>query len=48
MVERNQPIGRILLGSTVVLEVPAAYISSVDNLDRVRAGETVLGARSVV
>lgn len=48
MVERGQRIGRILLGSTVVLEVPAAYICSVDNLDRVRAGETVLAAGSLV
>jgi phosphatidylserine decarboxylase len=39
-IERGQRIGRILLGSTVVLEVPAAVKVLVQPGDRVWAGET--------
>lgn len=39
-VERGQRIGRILLGSTVVLELPAAATLLTKVGDRVRAGET--------
>lgn len=39
-IERGQRIGRILLGSTVVLELPAAASVLVNVGDRVRAGET--------
>lgn len=46
-VERGQRIGRILLGSTVVLEVPEAHGCAVNTMDRVKAGETVLAARKV-
>lgn len=41
-VERGQRIGRILLGSTVVLELPAPTKMIVRNGDRVWAGETVI------
>lgn len=41
-VERGQRIGRILLGSTVVLEVPEAYSCAVSVGSRVSAGVTVL------
>jgi phosphatidylserine decarboxylase len=39
-IERGQRIGRILLGSTVVLELPAAVKVLVQTGDRVWAGET--------
>lgn len=39
---RGQRIGRILLGSTVVLELPAAIGLHVKVGDRVRAGETLV------
>jgi len=42
MVERGQRIGRILLGSTVVLELPEAVNLMVRRGDRVWAGETVV------
>jgi len=41
-VERGQRIGRILLGSTVVLELPATTELLVHKGDRVRAGETAV------
>ena len=41
-VERGQRIGRILLGSTVVLELPAATKLLVRTGDRVWAGETLV------
>lgn len=41
-IERGQRIGRILLGSTVVLELPAAVKLLVHDGDRVWAGETVV------
>ncbi len=41
-VERGQRIGRILLGSTVVLELPADIVLRVKVGERVRAGETVV------
>ena len=41
-VARGQRIGRILLGSTVVLELPASVILLVRTGERVRAGETVV------
>lgn len=43
-IERGQRIGRILLGSTVVLELPAAAALRVQVGQRVRAGETVVAA----
>jgi phosphatidylserine decarboxylase len=39
-IERGQRIGRILLGSTVVLELPEAVKLLVKKGDRVWAGET--------
>lgn len=42
VVERGQRIGRILLGSTVVLELPAATKLLVRTGDRVWAGETAV------
>lgn len=41
-IERGQRIGRILLGSTVVLELPASANLLVRPGERVRAGETVV------
>ena len=41
-IERGQRIGRILLGSTVVLELPAAIRLLVRTGDRVWAGETAV------
>lgn len=41
-IERGQRIGRILLGSTVVLEIPAAAKLLVRTGDRVWAGETAV------
>ena len=41
-IERGQRIGRILLGSTVVLELPAAIKVLVNTGDRVWAGETLV------
>lgn len=41
-IERGQRIGRILLGSTVVLELPAAIRLLVGTGDRVWAGQTVV------
>lgn len=41
-IERGQRIGRILLGSTVVLELPAATKLLVKTGDRVWAGETAV------
>lgn len=41
-IERGQRIGRILLGSTVVLELPAAVNLLVRTGDRVWAGETAV------
>ena len=41
-VERGQRMGRILLGSTVVLELPATAKLLVRAGDRVRAGETAI------
>lgn len=47
-IERCQRIGRILLGSTVVLEVPDTMRCCVSTGDRVRAGETpIVDPRSV-
>lgn len=46
-IERGQRLGRILLGSTVVLEVPEAYRCVVLMRSRVRAGETVLARPEV-
>ena len=43
-VAAGQRIGRILLGSTVVLELPAAYQVTPGLADRVRAGQTILAA----
>jgi phosphatidylserine decarboxylase len=45
-VSRGQRIGRILLGSTVVFELPAQYPLAVVPGDRVRAGETVIQAQA--
>lgn len=45
-IERGQRIGRILLGSTVVLELPAAIALRVQVGERVRAGETVVAEAS--
>ena len=42
VIERGQRIGRILLGSTVVLELPAATKLLVRTGDRVWAGETLV------
>lgn len=42
-VDRGERIGRILLGSTVVLELPESIELSVKVGERVRAGETVIG-----
>lgn len=42
VVERGQRIGRILLGSTVVLELPATTKLLVSTGDRVWAGETAI------
>ena len=47
IVERGQRIGRILLGSTVVLELPAATKLFVRAGDRVWAGETAVAEGSV-
>lgn len=44
-VQRGQRIGRILLGSTVVLELPPSLALAVNVGERVRAGETIV-ARS--
>ena len=41
-ISRGQRIGRILLGSTVVVELPAAVELRVKVGERVRAGETVV------
>lgn len=41
-VERGQRIGRILLGSTVVFELPSSVRLLVRKGDRVRAGETIV------
>ena len=41
-IKRGQRIGRILLGSTVVLELPAAVNLLVHAGDRVWAGETAV------
>jgi phosphatidylserine decarboxylase len=41
-IERGQRIGRILLGSTVVLELPPAVSLLVRTGDRVWAGETAV------
>ena len=41
-IERGQRIGRILLGSTVVLELPAATKLLVRTGDRVWAGQTAV------
>lgn len=41
-VSRGQRIGKILLGSTVVLEMPKRYVSAVPVGSRVWAGQTVL------
>lgn len=41
-IERGQRIGRILLGSTVVLELPATVELLARKGDRVRAGETIV------
>lgn len=41
-IDRGQRIGKILLGSTVVLEVPERYVSAVPVGSRVWAGQTVL------
>lgn len=46
-VERGQRIGRILLGSTVVLELPATMTLLVHEGDRVWAGQTVLVAEGL-
>lgn len=46
-VERGQRLGRILLGSTVVLEIPAAINMDIPMGAHVKAGETVLAARYV-
>ncbi|HEX7369063.1 MAG TPA: phosphatidylserine decarboxylase [Rhodanobacteraceae bacterium] len=43
-IERGQRIGRILLGSTVVFELPATAKMQVSVGERVRAGETVVAA----
>lgn len=43
-VERGQRLGRILLGSTVVLEIPEAFPLCVERGQRVRAGETLVTA----
>ena len=40
--ERGQRIGKILLGSTVVLELPEAWPVLVGRGDRVWAGETLV------
>lgn len=44
VVQRGQRIGRILLGSTVVPELPPDLLLRVRIGDRVRAGETVVAA----
>lgn len=41
-IERGQRIGRILLGSTVVVELPQEWTLTVTPAQRVRAGETVI------
>lgn len=47
-IERGQRIGRILLGSTVVLELPAATRLLVGKGDRVWAGQTAVAEGLVV
>ena len=44
---RGQRIGRILLGSTVVLELPATINLSVQVGERVKAGETVVAQEMI-
>ncbi|MGH8232860.1 MAG: phosphatidylserine decarboxylase [Rhodanobacteraceae bacterium] len=41
-IERGQRLGRILLGSTVVLEIPEAFALCVEPGQQVRAGETLV------
>ena len=48
VIERGQRIGRILLGSTVVLELPAASKLLVGTGDRVWAGQTAVAEGSLV
>ena len=43
-IERGQRLGRILLGSAVVLEIPEAFPLFVALGQRVRAGETLVTA----
>jgi phosphatidylserine decarboxylase len=45
-VARGQRLGRILLGSTVVLEMPEAFAVKVAPGERVRAGETLVAVRA--
>ncbi len=47
-IERGQRIGRILLGSTVVLELPAATKLLVRDGDRVWAGETAVAEGLII
>ncbi|WP_426664864.1 phosphatidylserine decarboxylase [Rhodanobacter caeni] len=47
VIERGQRIGRILLGSTVVLELPATIKLLVKTGDRVWAGETLVAEGGV-
>lgn len=47
-IARGQRIGRILLGSTVVLELPPRSRLNMHTGQRVRAGESVLGQMSAV
>lgn len=45
-IRRGQRVGRILLGSTVVLEVPDEYGCTCELGSHVRAGETILAAKA--
>ena len=47
-IRRGQRVGRILLGSTVVLEVPDEYVCTCELGSHVRAGETILAAKASV
>ena len=46
-IRRGQRVGRILLGSTVVLEVPDEYVCTCELGSHVRAGETILAAKAI-
>lgn len=47
VITRGQRVGRILLGSTVVLEMPATFPLCVEVGERVRAGETLVAVNAI-